>query len=297
MGHHHDHGHNTKKIGWTILLNVIITVAEYIGGIYSGSLALLSDAGHNFSDVLSLILGWFGEKFSQKKPNKKHTFGLKRFEIFTALINSLSLWAIGVLIIYHAIERLTQPDENISIGLMMGIATIGLAGNAISILILNKEKDKNLNMKAAYQHLFYDTLSSVVVIISGIVIYFTGLVILDVIISIFIALMIFYSGFEIIKSSLHIFMQGVPEGIEFDKVHDSICNITGVQSAHEVHIWSINSNEIFLSAHVLIDPKIKPSNDKIIKEINNMLMHDYHIEHTSLQLEDEMLCGKDELCS
>ena len=163
-----NHSH-TKKFGITIILNIIITIAEYMGGIFSGSLALISDAGHNLSDVLSLFLGYFGERISHKESTKKHTFGFKRFEIFTALINSLSLWAIGIFIIYEAISRL-KTTESISVGLMIGIAFIGLFGNLFSILVLNKEKDESLNMKAAYTHLFYDTISSVAVIISGIVI-------------------------------------------------------------------------------------------------------------------------------
>ncbi|HML26414.1 MAG TPA: cation diffusion facilitator family transporter, partial [Methanomethylovorans sp.] len=146
----HEHSH-TEKIGWTIFLNIGITVAEYIGGIASGSLALLSDAGHNFSDVLSLILGYYGEKVSEKRATKKHTFGLKRFEIFTALINALALVAVAFYILFEAFQRLNEP-RNISLGLMLGVGSIGLLGNLISILILNKEKDASINMKAAYLH-------------------------------------------------------------------------------------------------------------------------------------------------
>jgi len=282
-----NHSH-TKKFGITIILNIVITIAEYIGGIFSGSLALISDAGHNLSDVLSLILGYFGEKISDKESTKKHTFGFKRFEIFTALINSLSLWAIGIFIIYEAISRL-KTTESISIGLMIGIAFIGLFGNLFSILVLNKEKDESLNMKAAYTHLFYDTISSIAVIISGIVIYFTGWVILDLLISIFISLMIFYSGFEIIKKSIHIFMQGTPEGIEFDEVYQTILNINGVESLHNLHIWSIDSDEIFLSGHICINKK-KSNSKKILEEINELILEKYHIENSAIQIEEDDFC-------
>ena len=286
MAHEH-----TKKIGWTVLLNIVITIAEYIGGTISGSLALLSDAGHNFSDVLSLILGYFGEKIADKKSTKKHTFGFKRFEIFTALINSLSLWAIGIFIIYEAIIRLNHP-ESISIVIMLSVAIVGLLGNFFSILILNKEKDESLNMKAAYLHLFYDTISSVAVIIAGIIIYFTNWIILDLIMSIFIALMIFYSGFEIVKNALHIFMQGTPEEIDFDDVFKTISKVGGVKSVHNLHIWSINSNEIFLSGHICVDKKVSKLGG-VLKEINKLILEKYDIENSAIQIEEEGFCSAD----
>ena len=292
MAHEHK---ITEKIGWTILLNIVITISEYIGGFISGSLALLSDAGHNLSDVISLILGYFGEKVSERKSTKRHTFGFKRTEVFTALINAISLFAIAIFILVEAINRIKSP-QTISLGLMIGVGLVGLFGNFVSILILNKEKDKSINMRAAYIHLFYDTLSSVFVIIGGIVIYFTGFMILDTLLSIIIALMIIYSGFGIIKSSLHIFMQGVPEGIDFDKVYNSISKTKGVKSVHNLHIWAIDSNEIFLSCHVSIDKQNYNGKDDLIRKINKSLRSKFKIEHTTIQLED-IPCTNNKLCN
>jgi cobalt-zinc-cadmium efflux system protein len=280
---------NSKKIGWTIALNIIITISEYVGGLLSGSLALLSDAGHNLSDVISLILSYFGKKISEKKADKKHSFGFKRVEIFTALFNALSLWAIGIIIIIEAIKRINS-SESISLGLMLIIAFIGLLGNVFSIIVLNKSKDENLNMKAAYLHLFYDAISSVAVIISAIVIYFTHWIILDIVVSIFIAIMIFWSGFGIIKSTIHIFMQGVPEGIDFEEVYKNILKISGVKSVHSTHIWSINSEETFLSCHICIENG-KMDNDKIIQKVNAMLEKNYEINHTTIQIEKNNICN------
>jgi len=290
----HNHDTNGKKIGWTIVLNIVITISEYIGGIFSGSLALLSDAGHNLSDVISLILSYFGEKISETKATKTHSFGFKRVEIFTALINALSLWAIGVFIIIEAIKRI-NTQESISLGLMLGIAVIGLLGNVFSIMVLNKSKDDNLNMKAAYMHLFYDALSSVAVILSAIIIYFTHWTSLDIVVSIFIAVMIFWSGFGIIKNTIHIFMQGVPEGINFEEVYKSIMNVSGVKSLHNMHIWSINSEETFLSCHICTKNG-KTNNDRIIQKINDSLEKKYGISHTTIQIERNNICGTDELC-
>ncbi len=238
-----------------------------------------------------MILGYFGEKLSDKKSTKKHTFGFKRTEVFTALINALSLFAIAIYILVEAVNRFRSP-EPIFLRLMLGVGFIGLLGNFISIIILNKEKNESINMKAAYTHLFYDTLSSVFVIAGGIIIFFTNFIILDTILSIIIALMILYSGFGIIKSSLHIFMQGVPEGIDFDEVYNSILKVKGVKSVHNLHIWSVNSKEIFLSCHVSIDKKNYSGKDKLIKLINETLDSKFEIEHTTIQLEDEACSDK-----
>ena len=289
-----EHNHNSEKIGWTIFLNIIITLAEYFGGIFSGSLALLSDAGHNLSDVVSLILSYFGERISEKKAHKIHAFGFKRVEIFTALINALALWAIGVIIIVEAIKRINL-EESISLGLMLIIAFIGLLGNVFSIMVLNKSKDNNLNMKAAYMHLFYDAISSVAVILSAIIIYFTHWIILDVVVSVFIAVMIFWSGFGIIKKAIHIFMQGVPEGIDFEEVYKTILKISGVKSVHNIHIWAVNSEDIFLSCHICTENG-KTNNDKIIQKINMTLEKTYKIDHTTIQIEKDNICGTDKLC-
>lgn len=290
------HEHNTKKLGWTILLNVIITVAEYIGGLLSGSLALLSDAGHNLSDVISMILGYYGEKISDKKADKKHSFGFKRVEIFTALINALALISIAFYILFEAFQRMNE-SQTISLGIMLGVGSIGLAGNFISILILNKEKDSTVNMKAAYLHLFYDTISSVFVIISAVIIYFTNFVIIDIVVSAIIAIMILFSSFEIIKKTLHILMQGVPEGLEFDELFHTISKIKGVKSVHNLHVWAVNSSNNFLSCHVCADKEAIKDSDKLIKRINEELQKKYSIDHTVIQIEKDDLCEAGAICS
>lgn len=316
-GFHHSHNHNPKEYGKSllviILLNLIITIAEYIGGIISGSLGLVSDATHNLSDVLSLILGFFGEKISSRKASKKHSFGLKRFEILTALINGLLLWGIAIFIIIEAFRRFKNP-VNISIELMLIIAFIGLFGNLFSVLILNKDKSHNLNMKAAYLHLFYDTISSVAIIIIGIIIYFTNFLFLDLLISILISIMIIFSGFDVIKKSFNIFMQGVPEHLNFDEIHNTLLKIKGVKSVHDIHIWAIDSNEVFLSCHVCLDKNIRKSKsninnkknnnmndnnnaDLILHNINHELKEKFNIDHTTIQTENNQMCKNEHICT
>jgi len=290
------HGHRTKRIGLAILINMGITLAEAIGGMLSGSLALLSDAGHNLSDVISLLLSLLGEKLSKKKPTPRHTFGFKRTEIFTALINSLSLIGIAFFIVVEAIKRIPSPPQ-LFIGIMLGVAIIGLFGNLFSMTILGR-KESNLNIKAAYLHLFYDAISSMAVIGSGILIYLTGWVIVDLIVSLLIAGMVIWSGLGIIKRTIHIFMQGVPEHLEFDRVLQDILGVSGVKSVHNLHIWSINSDEAFLSCHICMDEiEGERDIDRIIQNINEVLLKKHHIHHTVIQAENQNLCGTDILCN
>lgn len=294
--HNHSHNLKAKRIGWAILINIFITIAEAIGGTLSGSLALLSDAGHNLSDVISLGLSYLGEKISERKATRRHTFGFKRTEIFTALINSLSLIGIALFIVFEAIKRVSSPTQ-LSLQLMLGVAVIGLFGNIFSMLILGK-KERNLNIKAAYLHLFYDAVSSVAVIICSILIYLTSWTTVDLIGSLLIAGMIIWSGIGIIKKTIHIFMQGVPEHLEFDQVLKDILGIAGVKSVHDLHIWSINSNETFLSCHICIDEDEGEKNtDHIIQNINEVLLKNYNIHHTVIQTENQNLCEMDPLCN
>ena len=289
------HGHESHNIGWVILFNAIITVVEYFGGVFSGSLALVSDAGHNLSDTLSLALSYAGEALSKRKSTKRHTFGFKRAETLTAWVNAIALWVVGAYILYEAFNRYST-GEHILLNIMLPVAFIGLLGNAFSLLVLNKHKSSGVNMRAAYLHIFYDTISSVAVILSGILIYFTGLLVLDVIVSVFISLMIFYSGFGIIRETLHIFMQGTPDSLEFDAIYDSLMEVDGVKNVHKLHIWSVNSREAFLSCHVCVDDSYGGKTDDLIVKINEMLASKYDIRHTVVQVEEINLCGENKVC-
>lgn len=295
--HEHGYDRNGRNIGWAILINIGITVAEAIGGTLSGSLALLSDAGHNLSDVISLGLSFLGEKISARRPTRRHTFGFKRTEIFTALINSLALVGIAFFIVVEALKRISEPPQ-LSLGLMLGVATIGLLGNLFSMVIVGKSRESNLNVKAAYLHLLYDALSSVAVIVSAVLIFLTGWTFLDLAASLLIAGLVLWSGLGVVKKTIHIFMQGVPEHLEFDKIHESILKVPGVESVHGLHIWSIDSADVFLSCHVCLEETDGNSDtDRIIQTINEALDQNYHIHHTVIQAETRNLCKMDTLCN
>lgn len=280
-----------KKIVFSILFNALIAIAEFVGGVVSGSLALISDAGHNLSDVLSLVLGLVGEKISRSKPNNVYTFGLKRFEVAIALINALILIIVGGYIILEAVERLNNPYL-IQADVMLFVALIGLVGNALSIFLLHHHRNESLNMKAAFLHLFFDTLSSIGVVIVAISIVLWEVMFLDLVIALAIVGMIAYSVWGIVLESWRIFMQGAPRGINVAEIQKKLEKIKGVKSVHGLHIWSVSSSEIFLSCHVCLDAAIPRLNtDVLIKQINQMLRAQYNIHHTAIQIERERICG------
>jgi cobalt-zinc-cadmium efflux system protein len=294
--HTHTHSHNSNNIGWIILFNLAITAAEYVGGIFSGSLALISDAGHNFSDVLSLILSYLGERLSHRKATKKHSFGLKRTEVVVAFVNAVSLCGIGLIIIGEAFKRFSAGGQ-ITLSVMLSVAIIGLGGNVLSVLVLKRNKDRNLNMKSIYLHLFYDALSSVFVIIASIAIAFTGWMAFDLVASLVISLMMIWSGWGVMRDALHIFMQGVPKGIDFDEVLNAIASIKGVENVHDLHIWSVNSENVFLSCHACMSEE-KRSNEinELVQEINLLLEEKYGITHSAIQFEYAGMCKPGAVC-
>jgi cobalt-zinc-cadmium efflux system protein len=292
----HEHNHNGKNIGWVVLFNLAISLAEYIGGAFSGSLALISDAGHNFSDVLSLILSYFGEYFSRKKATKKHSFGLKRTEVAAAFINAVALCGFGIIIIGEAVRRFSHQGA-ISLSIMLPVAVIGLTGNILSVLVLRHSRDKNLNIRSAYLHLFYDALSSVFVIIASVAIAVTHWFAFDLIASFVIALLMIWSGLSVLKDALHIFMQGVPKGIDFDDVLNAIQSVKGVESLHDLHIWSVSSEHVFLSCHVCVSQeKHSGEINELVRNINMLLEERYSITHSAIQIECPGMCRNGAVC-
>lgn len=285
-----------RKIGWTILLNSIITLAEFIGGLMTGYLALLADAVHNLSDVASLILAWFGAKSSMRPATKRSTYGYKRVEVMTAFISAVSLVVIAVYILIEAWHRYQNPVELKEPWLFMTVAVIGLLGNLFSVLVLRSERDKSLNMKSAFFHMYYDMLSSITVIGGGIVIILTGWTLIDPILSAVIAVMIFRSSYLVIHDATLIFLEAVPTGIKFDDVLAGIKAIPRVQDVHDLHIWSLSSNEIALSCHICLDESDYADGPDIIVQINRMLREKFNIGHGTIQLEKQECARNHLLC-
>lgn len=287
---------STKKLFLTILFNLGIAAAEVVGGLISGYLALLADAVHNLSDVAALGLAWLGVKGSQKPATKKSTYGYKRVEVMTAFISAVSLVVIAIFILREAYLRLLQPQAITEPAIFLSVAVIGLIGNIVSIYFLHSEKEKSLNMKTAFLHMSYDAVSSVVVIAGGIVILLTGWYVIDVILSTVIALMIFWSSYLVIKEAVLIFLEAVPQGINFDAVMNGIMEIPKVRGVHDLHIWSLSSREVALSCHVAIDEKDFQDGPDVIVAINIKLQERFHIGHGTIQIEKHECARPDLLC-
>ncbi len=286
MAHQHSHHIDANKLGWTIVLNIGITAAEVVGGLLSGSLALISDAGHNLSDVIALTLAYFGARGAALKPTKRSTYGFKRLEVVTALINALSLVGISIFITIEAFRRYTDPQV-IDGTVMLSVATLGLAGNLISVWILHRDRKKTINNRAAFLHMLYDAVSSVAVIIGGIIIILSGWYLLDLILSVLIAMIILWSSLDILKEATGIFMEAVPRGIDIDAVHESISAVDGVIEAHHLHIWSISSHQIALSCHIRVDEDRAAEIPAIVAAVNAVLLKEHGIDHATIQPETE----------
>ncbi len=285
-GHDHKHDASGKRLGITILLNIGITAAEAIGGVLSGSLALLSDAGHNLSDVIALILAYFGARGARMKPTKRSTYGFKRLEVVTAFINALALVAISLFIVIEAFGRYKNPQP-IQATLMLSIAAIGLLGNLLSVWILRRDRHKTINARAAFLHLLYDALASVAVIIGGIVILLSGWYLVDLILSVIIAMMIFWSSLDIIKEAGGVFMEAAPKGIDVDEVARTIASIPKVKGVHHLHVWSISSSQVALSCHICLSQEDFTDYPAVILAVHEALREAYGIDHATIQPEGD----------
>lgn len=293
----HSHPVSGQRLFWTIVLNALITLAEFVAGMISGYLALTADAVHNLSDVAALILAWLGVKGSQLPATKRSTYGYKRIEVMTAFISAVALVVIAVFIIWEAYQRYLNPQPISYPGLFITVALIGLAANLLSVVLLHREKDKSLNLKTAFLHMAYDTLSSVVVLIGGVLILYTGWTMIDPILSAAIAVMIFWSSYLVIREAVAILMEATPAGVGFDSVHRVIHGIPGVKNVHDLHIWSLSSYETALSCHVCLEQSDLTSGPGVVAEISRLMRENFGIGHCTVQIECEecdrssLLCG------
>lgn len=292
MGHYHSHNHSHshsslkgKKLLFTILLNILITVAQVIGGIVSGSLSLLSDALHNFSDVISLVISYIADVFSRKEASLKRTFGYKRAEIMAAFINSSTLIIVGFILIFEAIKRFYNPQE-IESELVIWLALLAIVANGLSVLLLQKDSKENMNMRSAYVHLFSDMAASIAVLIGGLLMKYYQLFWVDSVLTILIAIYLLYVGYDLFKSSFKILMLYTPDTINIEKVNERISQIPEVKNVHHIHMWQLNESEVHLEAHVDFNKNISLSEfNVILHEIEELLYRDFGINHVNLQPE------------
>ena len=285
--HHHHHSTIQKNLIISILLNSLIVAGEIIAGIFSNSLALISDALHNFSDLISLVLSLAAVRISLWKATPNKSYGYLRTEIIAAFINSSALVIIGVYIIYEAFGRFFTT-EKITASWVIIAASIAFLANGFSTLLLRKNSNEDLNAKSAYLHLFYDSLNSLLVIIAGILIYYFNWTILDPIFSIIIGLFIIKSGWDVVLETVNILSEGTPKNIDINEVASFITSFPGVKESHHLHIWSISSKMNALSVHVVVPDQLISKGYLIIDQLERALKENFNIDHPTIQLEADL---------
>jgi len=292
MGHNHTQGNNHdhpdlkgRNLLISIFLNVIITVAQVIGGLISGSLSLLSDALHNFSDVLSLIVSYIADRFSKKEASVERTFGYKRAEIIAAFVNASTLLIVAIYLIYEAALRFMNP-QTIESSLVIWLAILGIAANGFSVLLLKKSAKENMNMRSAYLHLLTDMAASVAVLVGGILMYYFKWFWVDSLLTILIAIYLIIMGWDLLKVSFKVLMLFTPDNVDLEKISVAICKIEEISNVHHVHVWMLNEKELHLEAHLEFNKDITISKfDEISDKVEKLLHDDYGINHVNLQPE------------
>lgn len=300
MGHDHNHHHGlnttTGRLIITMLLNFVITVAQIVGGIISGSLALISDALHNFSDGISIIISYIALKLKQKDNSHSHTFGLKRAEILAAVINASVLIVIYIFLFYEAFLRFSDPHK-VEAGLMTTVAFIGLIANIMGTYLLKRDSANSINIRSSYMHLLSDSVSSVAVIIGGVAIAVWDVMWIDPLLTVLIGIYIIKESYDILGEAIHVLMEGAPADLSLNEIKICVEKFPEVDDIHHIHVWTVGDNDIHLEAHVNVnDMKISES-DKLRNKIEQLLESKFGIHHITLQFEcnqclEEGLLGK-----
>ena len=288
MEHHHHHTHpapDLQKLNRSfiigIVLNVAFVLAEACAGFYYDSLALLSDAGHNLSDVVSLVLALFALRLSLAKPSLQYTYGYKKSTVLVSLLNAAILFLAVAVILYESIDKLRHPAP-LDGGAIAWVAALGIVVNAFTAYLFFADKSKDLNVKGAYLHMAADTLVSVGVLVSGIVIQYTGWNVIDPVIGIVVGLVILYSTWHLLQESLRLALDGVPEGIDMQRVEQILSSDPDVVNVHHLHVWAISTTQTALTAHVVVDDMGR------MPEVKHRLKHalrNLGIEHATFELE------------
>lgn len=290
MGHSHSHNHSHaqlkgKNLLISIILNVLITASQVAGGLISGSLSLLSDALHNFSDVLSLVVSYLANLLARKEASIEKTFGYKRAEIVAAFINASTLVIVAILLIIEAIKRFKNP-EPIESDLVIWLSLLGILANGFSVLLLKKDANTNMNMRSAYLHLLTDMMASVAVLVGGLLMKFYQVFWVDTVLTLAIAMYLIWVGYDLLKQSFKVLMLFTPDDIQVKDIVVKLNSLEEVKNTHHVHVWQLNEEEIHMEAHMDFHKNLTLSEfDAILNDIEDMLYHDFKINHVNIQPE------------
>lgn len=290
----HDHSHavvtegNAKKLTIALVLTTTFLIVEFVAGLITQSLALLSDAAHMFTDAAALAIALAAIQIAKRPADNKRTFGYQRFEILAALFNASMLFFVAMYILYEAYQRFTQPPEIQSLGMLI-VASIGLVINLISMKILMSSASESLNMKGAYLEVLSDALGSVGVIIGAVIIYFTNWYWVDTLIAVAIGFWVLPRTWILLKQSINILLEGVPEEVDVEKLRNDLLVLEGVESIHQLKVWAITSKNIHLTVHLFAP---NADRNQLYRTATEMLSHEHGIAEVTLQIEDdaEMNC-------
>jgi len=274
----------TKRLKWALAISAFFFIAELVAGFLTNSLALISDAGHMLADIGALALSLFAFRVARRPATHHSTFGYHRVEILAALFNGLTLWLIVGVIFAAAYDRLFQPPEVESFGMMV-VAALGLLVNVAAAAILHRGHSHNLNMRGAFMHVASDAVGSLGALAAGVIMLATGWYLADPLISVFIGLLILFSSWSLVKDSLSVLMQTVPKGIRLDDVRQTIESVDGVHKVHDLHVWAVSSDIFTLSAHAVVENG--GDFHQVLNGIEATLKQRFNIEHTTIQLETE----------
>ena len=300
--HHHNHNHNNEESSWgkrlvvSMIMNLIIPVVQIYGGIISGSMALISDALHNLSDFVSLVINYAALLLGRRGPTNQQTFGYKRVEILATLISVGLLYGTGFYIAIEAWHRFLNPQP-IAGQLVVWIALLGFAGNIISALMLYAGSKVNLNMKSAFLHMLSDAATSLVVAILGVVWLYKPWFWLDPVFSWLIVGMILFGGWGLLKDIILILMNATPPGIDLHDIQNSLESIEGVTEIHDLHIWNPSAENIALAVHITVPDQMLSTVDELAEKIRHLLYEKFRIDHPILQFESNSCNGRKLLCS
>ncbi len=292
MEHGHEHPHGSGRIALTVLLNLVITLAEVIGGVVSGSMALLSDALHNFSDVLALLISWGARRLARERSTVQRTFGYRRAEILAGFFNAATLLVIALFLIAGAVRRLFHPVP-VEGGPVIWLALLSILLNGASVLLIRRDARHSMNMRSALLHLFTDMLTSIAVLVGGLAIRYLGWSRVDPLITLAIALYLIRAAWQIIATAVRIFMEFTPPHVDIDRIVERMTRYSEIQGVHHLHVWQLDDHETLLEAHVDLARDIPVSRfdeilDQLEKELNTM-----GITHINIQPEYDRGHGRE----
>jgi len=307
QSHSHAHSHfgdiakqTTSRLALSLILTLGFVFIEAVAGIIGNSLALLTDAAHNLTDVIALGLSWYAIRLTSQPANGRKTFGYHRVGILVALINSTTLVVISLGIFYEAWHRFVNPPE-VQSGILIGVGAIAVIINLVTALLVHKGSEHDLNIRSAFVHLMGDVISTVGAVIAGIIIYFTGANWLDPFVSVLIGFLILYNAWGILRDSVDILLEATPRDVDTGKLVHDVMQVNGVLGVHDLHVWSISQNLRTMSAHILTNDVSISTGAEIQRQINEVVFHHYNIAHATLQLEcvdclpDSLYCGISEI--